>query len=71
MRNLESISGGQVTSANAVDQIERLQAGVETVIKGKPEAIRLFQLAARLDPNYARLLAGGLGPATQPPRGIE
>jgi MoxR-like ATPase len=41
MRNLETISGGQVTSANALDQIERLQAAVETVIKGKPEAIRL------------------------------
>lgn len=41
MRNLETISGGQVTSANAVDQIERLQGAVETVIKGKPEAIRL------------------------------
>ena len=41
MRNLETIKGGQVTSANAIDQIERLQAAVETVIKGKPEAIRL------------------------------
>lgn len=41
MRNLESIQGGQVTSANAIDQIERLQRAVETVIKGKPEAIRL------------------------------
>ena len=41
MRNLETISSGQITSANAVDQIERLQAAVETVIKGKPEAIRL------------------------------
>ena len=41
MRNLEPISSGQVTSANAVEQIERLQAAVETVIKGKPEAIRL------------------------------
>src|SRR6186997_174096 len=41
MRNLETISGGQTASANAVEQIERLQAAVETVIKGKPEAIRL------------------------------
>jgi len=41
MRNLESIQGGQVTSAIAIDQIERLQNAVETVIKGKPEAIRL------------------------------
>ena len=41
MRNLEPISSGQITSANAVEQIERLQRAVETVIKGKPEAIRL------------------------------
>ena len=41
MRNLETINSGQITSANAVEQIERLQAAVETVIKGKPEAIRL------------------------------
>jgi MoxR-like ATPase len=41
MRNLEPISSGQIASANAVEQIERLQAAVETVIKGKPEAIRL------------------------------
>src|SRR5688572_11511088 len=41
MRNLETIKGGQVTTAIAIDQIERLQAAVETVIKGKPEAIRL------------------------------
>ena len=41
MRNLETISSGQITSANAVEQIERLQSAVETVIKGKPEAIRL------------------------------
>src|ERR1041384_7024067 len=41
MRNLESIPGRQLTSANAIDQIERLQRAVETVIKGKPEAIRL------------------------------
>jgi len=41
MRNLETINGGQIASANAVAQIERLQGAVETVIKGKPEAIRL------------------------------
>ena len=41
MRKLETISSGPVTSANAAEQIERLQSAVETVIKGKPEAIRL------------------------------
>jgi len=41
MRNLEPISSGQIASTNAVEQIERLQRAVETVIKGKPEAIRL------------------------------
>src|ERR1043165_8404564 len=41
MRNLETINGGQLTRANALEQIERLQQAVETVIKGKPEAIRL------------------------------
>ena len=41
MRNLEPISSEQVASVNAVEQIERLQQAVETVIKGKPEAIRL------------------------------
>jgi MoxR-like ATPase len=41
MRNLETINHEQIASANAVEQIERLQSAVETVIKGKPEAIRL------------------------------
>lgn len=41
MRNLETINSGQVASANAIEQIERLQNAVETVIRGKPEAIRL------------------------------
>ena len=41
MRNLETISKEPLTSANAAEQIERLQRAVETVIKGKPEAIRL------------------------------
>jgi MoxR-like ATPase len=41
MRNLETISSEPVTSTNAVEQIERLQGAVETVIRGKPEAVRL------------------------------
>src|SRR4026208_877198 len=41
MRNLETISSEQVISTSAAEQIERLQGAVETVIKGKPEAIRL------------------------------
>src|SRR6476646_603892 len=41
MRNLEPISSELIASANAIEQIERLQSAVETVIKGKPEAIRL------------------------------
>src|ERR671921_512544 len=41
MRNLETISSGELTSARAAEQIERLQQAVETVIRGKPEAIRL------------------------------
>src|SRR5829696_7786049 len=41
MRNLEPISSAQIASTNAVEQIERLQAAVETVIRGKAEAIRL------------------------------
>ncbi|HYK22965.1 MAG TPA: MoxR family ATPase, partial [Pyrinomonadaceae bacterium] len=41
MRNLETISKGKVATANALEQIERLQRAIETVIKGKPEAIRL------------------------------
>jgi MoxR-like ATPase len=41
MRNLETISKGKVVTANALEQIERLQGAIETVIKGKPEAIRL------------------------------
>jgi MoxR-like ATPase len=39
MRNVETIPGGR--TASAAEQIERLQRSVETVIKGKPEAIRL------------------------------
>jgi MoxR-like ATPase len=41
MRNLETISEGKIASKNALEQIERLQQAIETVIKGKPEAIRL------------------------------
>src|ERR671916_319898 len=50
MRNLETFSNEQVASANAVEQIERLQRAVETVIRGKPEAVRLA---------IVTLLAGG------------
>src|SRR6186997_298924 len=39
MRNIEPITGAR--TASAVDQIDRLQRAVETVIKGKPEAVRL------------------------------
>lgn len=39
MRNLETVTDER--TASAVQQIERLQQAVETVIKGKPEAIRL------------------------------
>ena len=41
MRNLEPINSTQIASEHALEQIERLQQAVETVIKGKPEAIRL------------------------------
>ena len=51
MRNLETVETGQLTSARAAEQIERLQQAVETVIKGKPEAIRLA---------IVTLIAGGM-----------
>src|SRR5260370_40013262 len=41
MRSLETINGEHATLAGAVEKIERLQAAVETVIRGKPEAVRL------------------------------
>src|SRR5687767_7049700 len=41
MRNLETVESGELTNARAAEQIDRLQQAVETVIKGKPEAIRL------------------------------
>jgi MoxR-like ATPase len=40
MRSLETI-GVDATNAAAVDKIERLQSAVETVIRGKSEAVRL------------------------------
>lgn len=51
MRRLESVKGESplITSA-AVAKIDRLQSAIETVIKGKPEAVRLAIVA---------LLAGG------------
>jgi len=51
MRRLEAINTEQpLNLAGAVEQIERLQQAVETVIKGKPEAVRLAIIT---------LLAGG------------
>src|SRR6476620_11515614 len=41
MRRLETVSGQEVATLAAVEQINRLQAAIETVIKGKPEAVRL------------------------------
>ena len=41
MRNLEQIDAPLTSAASAIEQIERLQQAVETVIKGKPEAVRL------------------------------
>ena len=41
MRRVESINRPGADIAEAVERIERLQAAVETVIKGKPEAVRL------------------------------
>jgi MoxR-like ATPase len=41
MRNLEAVNGQQLALTTAVEQIDRLQRSVETVIRGKPEAIRL------------------------------
>jgi len=38
---LETINGERATTTGAVEKIERLQAAVETVIRGKPEAVRL------------------------------
>src|SRR5256884_7632443 len=42
MRNLETINGPAAElSAEAVETIDRLQRAIETVIKGKTEAVRL------------------------------
>jgi len=51
MRNIESIEGRSATvTARAVETVDRLQQAIETVIKGKPEAVRLA---------IVTLLAGG------------
>jgi MoxR-like ATPase len=51
MRRLEPVTGDSpLVIAAAVEKIERLQQAIETVIKGKPEAVRLGIVA---------LLAGG------------
>ena len=51
MRRLESVTGkSPLVITAAVEKIERLQRAIETVIKGKPEAVRLGIVA---------LLAGG------------
>jgi MoxR-like ATPase len=51
MRRLEPVTGDStLVVAAAVEKIERLQQAIETVIKGKPEAVRLGIVA---------LLAGG------------
>src|SRR5258705_3771753 len=41
MRNLEQIDTPLTSGASAIEQIERLQGAIETVIKGKTEAVRL------------------------------
>ncbi len=42
MRQLESVNGRALPiPSEAVEKIEKLQAAIETVIKGKPEAVRL------------------------------
>lgn len=42
MRNLETINGTAAQlSAEAVEKVDRLQRAIETVIKGKPEPVRL------------------------------
>lgn len=51
MRRLEPVRGNPpLVIADAVEKIERLQTAIETVIKGKPEAVRLGIVA---------LIAGG------------
>ena len=42
MRNVETINGrSAAVTARAVETVDRLQSAIETVIKGKPEAVRL------------------------------
>ncbi len=42
MRNIETINGAPAAiSERAVETVDRLQAAIETVIKGKPESVRL------------------------------
>ena len=51
MRRLDSIKGqGPSVASDATEKIERLQQAIETVIKGKPEAVRL---------GIVTLIAGG------------
>src|SRR5882724_1206640 len=51
MRNIETINGQAAElSAEAVETVDRLQSAIETVIKGKPESVRLAIVA---------LIAGG------------
>lgn len=41
MRSLEAINANQGATRTAIEHLDRLQRAIETVIKGKPEAIRL------------------------------
>src|SRR6185436_17253339 len=41
MRSLETVSGQEISTLETVEKINRLQNAIETVIKGKPEAVRL------------------------------
>src|SRR4029450_5234373 len=41
MRNLEQIDSPLTSGRSPIEQIKRLQQAIETVIKGKPEAVRL------------------------------
>ena len=51
MRNLDTVNGTAAElSAEAVEKVNRLQRAIETVIKGKPEAVRL---------TIVTLIAGG------------
>src|SRR5437762_4695031 len=50
MRRLETVRAQPLITAEAIEKIERLQGAIETVIKGKPEAVRLA---------IVTLLAGG------------